>query len=144
MKKQFCKYVKNKTNENLKFYKKQRNFCSKLYKIDRRKYFEELDLRNAADNKEFRKTVKPFFFDKVETFPKMSMVEKGEIISDESKLANSFSNLFENAIRSLGIKTKKHSHENYCLKNPVEITFKKFFMKVFISHHQNIRAFLRN
>ena len=26
------KYVKNKTNENLKAYKKQRNFCSKLYK----------------------------------------------------------------------------------------------------------------
>ena len=26
------KYVKNKTNENLKSYKKQRNFCSKLYK----------------------------------------------------------------------------------------------------------------
>ena len=26
------KYVKNKTNGNLKAYKKQRNFCSKLYK----------------------------------------------------------------------------------------------------------------
>ena len=74
----------------------------------------------------------------------MSMVEKGEIISDEFKLANSFSNLFENAIRSLGIKTNKHSHENYCLKNTVEITFKKFFMKLFISHQQNMRAFLRN
>ena len=74
----------------------------------------------------------------------MSMVEKGEIISDQSKVANSFRNSFENAIRSLGIKTNKCSHENYCLKNPVEITFKKFFMKVFISHQQNIRVFLRN
>ena len=31
------KYVKNKTSENLKSYKKQRNFCSKLYKKERKK-----------------------------------------------------------------------------------------------------------
>ena len=30
------KYVKNKTNENLKSYKRQRNFCSKLYKKERK------------------------------------------------------------------------------------------------------------
>ena len=30
------KHVKNKTNENLKSYKKQRNFCSKLYKKERK------------------------------------------------------------------------------------------------------------
>ena len=47
------KYVKNKTNENLKSYKKQRNFCSKLYKKERKKYYEMLDLKNVTDNKEF-------------------------------------------------------------------------------------------
>ena len=30
------KYSKNKTNENLKSYKKQRNFCSKLYEKERK------------------------------------------------------------------------------------------------------------
>ena len=54
------------------------------------------------------------------------MVEKGEIISDESKIANSFINFFENAIRSLGIKANEHSQENYDLKNPVETAIKKF------------------
>ena len=72
------------------------------------------------------KTVKLFLYDKVTTFPKISFVEKGEIISDESKVANSFSNFFENAIRSLGIKANEHSQENYDLKNPVEIAIKKF------------------
>ena len=120
------KYVKNKTNENLKSYKKQRNFCSKLYKKERKKYYEMLDLKNVTDNKEFWKTVKPFLSDKVTTFPKISLVEKGEIISDESKVANSFSNLFENAIRSLGIKANEHFQENYDLENPLEIAFKKF------------------
>ena len=119
------KYVKNKTNENLKSYKKQRNFCSKLYKKERKKYYERLDLNNVTHNKKFWKTVKPFFSDKVTTFPQITLVENDEIISDESKVANSFSNFFENAIHSLGIKTNEYSNNNYGLKNPVEISIKK-------------------
>ena len=88
------KYLKNRTNENLKYYEKQRNFCSKLYKKGTKKYHEMLDLKNVTDNKEFWKTVKPFLSDKVTTLPKTSLLEKGEIISDESKVANLFSNLY--------------------------------------------------
>ena len=54
------------------------------------------------------------------------MVEQGKIISDKSKVSNSFSNFFEDAIRSLGIKPYGHSQENYDLENPAEITIKKF------------------
>ena len=82
------KYVKNKTSENLRSYKKQRNFCSKLYKKERKKYYERLDLNNVTDNKKFWKTVKSFLSDKVTTFPKISLAQNDEIISDESKLAN--------------------------------------------------------
>ena len=108
-----------------KLYKKQRNFCSILYKKERKRYYEMLDLKNVTDNKEFRKTVKPFLSDKVKTFLKISLAEKGEIISGEAKVANSFSNFFENAIHSLGIKANKHSQENYDFKNPAEIAIKK-------------------
>ena len=62
---------------------------------------------------------------KVTLFPKIPWVENDEIISDESKVANSFSNFFENAIHSLGIKTNEYSNNNYGLKNPVEISIKK-------------------
>ena len=112
-------------NTRFKLYKKQRNFCSILYKKERRRYYERLDLKNVTDNKEFRKTVKPFLSDKVKTFLKISLAEKGEIISGEAKVANSFSNFFENAIHSLGIKANKHSQENYDFKNPAEIAIKK-------------------
>ena len=54
------------------------------------------------------------------------MVENDEIISDESKVANSFSNFFENAFHSLGIKTNESSNDNYSLKNTVEIAIKKY------------------
>ena len=70
------KYVKNKTSENLRSYKKQRNFYSKLHKNERKKYYERLDLNDVTDNKKFWKTVKPFSSDKVTTFPKISLVEK--------------------------------------------------------------------
>ena len=119
------KYLKNRTNENLKSYKKQRNFCSKLYKKERKKYYERLDLNNVTHNKKFWKTVKPFFSDKVTTFPQITLVENDEIISDESKVANSFNNFFENAVHSLGIKTNEYSNDNCGLKNPLEIAIKK-------------------
>ena len=60
------KYLKNKTNENLKSYRKQRNFCSKIYKKNKeKKYYERVDLNNITDNKKFRKTGKTFFSDKI-------------------------------------------------------------------------------
>ena len=92
-----------------------------------------LGLKNVSDNKKFWKTVKPFLSDKVTTFSKISLVEKGGIISDESKVVNAFSNFFENAIRSLGIKENEHSQENYDLKNPVEIAIKKFEQQLSIN-----------
>ena len=76
-------------------------------------YHEMLDLKNVTTNKELWKTVKPFLSDKVTTFPAISLVEKREITSDESEVANSFSNFFENAIRSLVIKAIEHFGENH-------------------------------
>ena len=119
------KYVKNKTSGNLKSYKKQRNFCSKLYKKERKKS-ERLDLNKVTDNKKLWKTVKPFLSDKVTTFPQITLVENDEIISAESKVANSFSKFFENAVHSLGIKTNESTNDNCILKNPVEIAIKKY------------------
>ena len=55
----------------------------------------------------------------------MSLIENDEIISDESKVTNSFRNFFANAIHSLGIKSNKYSNDKYGLKNPVEIVIKK-------------------
>ena len=64
--------------------------------------------------------------DKVTTFPKISLVENDEIISDESKVANSCSNFFENAIHSLGTKTNEYSNESSGLNNAVVIAIKKY------------------
>ena len=51
------KYLKTKTQTNLKLYKNYKNFCSKLYKRERRKYYESFDMKNILDSKEFWKTM---------------------------------------------------------------------------------------
>ena len=55
----------------------------------------------------------------------MWLLEKGKLISDQSKVAISCNNFFENAIQPLGIKANKHSNGSYSLNNTVEIAIKK-------------------
>ena len=44
----FCKY---KTEEHNKSYRKQKNYCSRLYKKERMKYYNNLDHKEVTDNK---------------------------------------------------------------------------------------------
>ena len=55
------KYLKTKTQTDLKPYKKRKNFCRKLYKTEGRRYCESLDMKKLLDSKEFWKAMKPFF-----------------------------------------------------------------------------------
>ena len=55
------KYLKTKTQTNLKLYKKHKNFCGKLYKRERRKYCEFLDTKNVLDSKKFLENDETFF-----------------------------------------------------------------------------------
>ena len=55
---------RSKTQTHLKLYKKDKNFCSKLYKRERRKYYESLDTKNALDSKKCWKMMRPFLSDK--------------------------------------------------------------------------------
>ena len=47
------KCFKNNSLENLVAYRKHKNYCSKLYKKERKKYYENLDNKNITDNKKF-------------------------------------------------------------------------------------------
>ena len=45
------KYHKNKSVDSLRAYKKQNNFCSRLYKREREKYYTNLDPKNVTDSR---------------------------------------------------------------------------------------------
>ena len=81
------KYFKNRSEENKVKYKKQRNFCSKFYKKERRKYYNNINLNEVTDNKIFWKTVKPFLSDKGVKTSHITLVDKKNIISEEYEVA---------------------------------------------------------
>ena len=135
------KYLKNRTNEKRIIYKKQKNFCSKLYKKEQKKYDSNIELKNFTDNKKFWRTVKPLISDKGVQSSRITLVDKkekdkteknkngdsnNEIISDD--LTNTLNEYFQNAIAKLGI---TEYSDNFCknkatFRDPVNIAFDKF------------------
>ena len=61
------KYYKNRSVESLRAYKKQNNFCSRLYKRGRKKYYTNLHPKKITDSRKFWKRVKPFLSDASKT-----------------------------------------------------------------------------
>ena len=57
-------YLKNLTDKTLKLYKKQKNYVSRLYKKERKIFFDNLNPLIVTDNKTFWKNVKPLFSNK--------------------------------------------------------------------------------
>ena len=73
------KYHKNKSVDSLMAYKKQKKFCSRLYKKERKKYYTNFDPKNVTDSKTFWKTVKPFFSDKDVGKTDITLIEGNEV-----------------------------------------------------------------
>ena len=46
------------TKEEIRNYEKQRHFCYKLFKKERRKLYNNLNIKDITDNKNFWKTLK--------------------------------------------------------------------------------------
>ena len=112
------KYLKNRTNENRIRYKRQKNFCSKLYKKERKKFYSNIEWKHFKDNKKFWRTVKLLINDIGVQSSKITLVDKkeehktaknkirdnsNEIISDDLDVANTLNKCFQNPITKLGI-----------------------------------------
>ena len=69
-------YFKIRTDHSLKAYKKQKNYCSRLYKKERKNFFSSLNPSFVKDNKLFWKTMEPFFRNKGNLRTKIKLVEK--------------------------------------------------------------------
>ena len=61
-----------------------------MYKKENKSFYKKLDLKNILDNKTFWKYMKPFLSDKTECKPKISLVNGNDIITEDTKLAETF------------------------------------------------------
>ena len=73
-------YFKKQDNHSLREYKQQKNYCSRLYKKERKIFFNNLNPKFVSDNKLFWKTVKPLFSSKDSYDANIKLTDKDEII----------------------------------------------------------------
>ena len=110
-------YFKKRTNKFLRAYKKQNNYCSRLYKKERKNFFNKLNPSFVNDNKLFWKTIKPFFSNKGSSGSNIKLVEKDEILQDDKKIAEELNTFFKNAVSTLDI------NENSSIINQIFLNF---------------------
>ena len=90
-------YHKNSTPEHNAIYRKHKNYCSKLYKRERKKYYTNLNLRDITDNKIFWKTIKPMFTNNEQNVKKITLVREKEIVSTDEEISEKCNSFFKNA-----------------------------------------------
>ena len=117
-------YFKKQTNESLKAYKKQKNYCNKLYKKERKKFFDNLNISIVSNNKTFWKVIKPFFTNKSTFGRNIKLIQKEEILKDDTEIAEELNLFFSNVVKSLDIA------ENTYLTNRVSDSFLLAFFPV--------------
>ena len=100
------KFNNNKSEENSKKYKQQRNYCVKLLRKTKMEYFQNMNVNKVNDNKMFLKTVKPRFSNKCKTANTIILTEGNMIMKNEKLIADTFNNYFADITKTL--KLKKH------------------------------------
>ena len=98
------KYLLPKSEIDKQRYNKQRKYCVKLLRLKNQKYYEFLDISKIIDNTFVWKTISSLFPDKsYSTNSKITLSENKVILSEESKVADTFNKVFSNVVKELKI-----------------------------------------
>ena len=98
------KFLKNPTDINKSNYNRHRNYCVNLFRKEKKKYYNDIDLKLLTENKLFWKTIKPMFSDKHNICRKITLIDNDEIISNDVIVAETMNDFFSNAVAELDIK----------------------------------------
>ena len=109
------KYYATKKEEHLNAYKKQRHFVSRLYKKEKKKFFNNIDVTNFTDNAKFWKNVNPLFTEKGPKSDKITLVKDNTIISTDKNVADTLNEFFKNAVTNLGLYHDNNFHNRWNL-----------------------------
>ena len=97
------KFTKDPTDENRAIFTRYRNYCTGLFRREKKLYYNNLDPKLVTDNRKFWKTVKPLFSDKHFSSNKITLLEGDEIISNNQAIAEIFNTYFANIVEELDI-----------------------------------------
>ena len=97
------RYLKKQSIDNERAYKKQRNYCVTLIRREKKKYYENMNIKSITDNKKFWNTVKPLFSEKDINNKKIVLLEGNDIQSDDKIVAETMNDFFSHAVLQLNI-----------------------------------------
>ena len=134
------KYLRSPTDENLKAWKKHKNYCSNLYKKERKNYYESLDMNNLTDNKKFLDTIKPIFSNKAKGSSNITLVEDKKLITSEKDVAETLNKHFIESVRKLVENDSSSAYitENSTKTDPISKIIDKF------GYHPSILSVKKN
>ena len=98
------KILKSRSESDKKAYSKQRNKCVSLLRKTKKAYYSNLNVKYIVDNKKFWKTVKSFFSNKSNNFENISLIENGNLLTDDLEIAETFNKYFQNLELNLNLK----------------------------------------
>ena len=92
------KFIRNPIHENKVNYTRYRNYCTGLFRKEKKLFYNNLDTNLVTDNRKFWKTVKPLFSEKHFSNNKITLLEGEEIISEDQEIAEIFNAYFANIV----------------------------------------------
>ena len=97
-------YYRLPTDENLRIFKKQRNYCVKLLNKSKMNFYGNINISKITDNRKLWKIITPFFSTKTISASNFILYENDEIIRNEGEVAEKLNTYFSNVVQNLNIK----------------------------------------
>ena len=123
------RYHKFPTEANKKSYKKYRNFCVKLLRKEKKKHFNNLDMKVIEDNKKFWQNVKPLFSGKSKAKTNIVIVDNEKVVTEKGEVAEILNNYFIEAVQNLGIKKITNEDEEGSQPEDIDEVIEKILKK---------------
>ena len=98
------RFLKNRSNRIRDLFRKEENLCVSPSRKSKKWLLPNLNQKQITDNKRFRKTVKPFLSNKVQSSEIINLTnEKDSLVTDCGKSATELENFFSSVVRNLNI-----------------------------------------
>ena len=124
-------YNKDPTAYHWNQYRIQRNKCLSLIRKAKKDYYHSLSMKTLSNQRKFWKTVRPIFSEKAYAEKISSIINDGDIITDNEEIANIMNKFYTNITKSLDI------HDIPVAENEEHIMFDNAIDKIIHKFHSH-------
>ena len=111
-------FNKDPADDNKKLYNHQRNYCVSLLRKEKKKYYNNLDIKIFDDNRKFWKRVRPLFTDKQKALAENITFVENEVTTTVNKeVAEKLNSFFTAVVENLNIESFLTENTNVLAEN---------------------------